>query len=70
MMSVKIDDELLDGIEQFIAARDEPPRGRMNHDDAVNVIVRDWLMAQGYIPLPDDDEAVTTALDAAEVPQG
>lgn len=68
MTSVKLDKDLLDGVEQFIADRNEPPRGKMNYDDAVNVIVRDWLMGQGYMPLPDDDDSIIPALDAAKVP--
>lgn len=63
-MSV-LDDELLDGVEQFIAHRDEPPRGKMTYDDAINVIVRDWLMGQGYIPLPDDPDDITPVAEAS-----
>ena len=69
MISIKLEEELLDGVEQFIANRDEPPRGRMTHDDAVNVIVRDWLMGQGYLPLPGGPNDITPALDAAAVPK-
>jgi len=69
MTSVKLDEELLDGVEQFIADRNEPPVGKMTYDDAVNVIVRDWLMGQGYIPLPDDADEITPALEAARVPR-
>ena len=69
MTSVKLDEDLLDGVEQFIADRDEPPHGKMTHEDAVNVIVRDWLVGQGYIPLPDDPDGITSALDAAGVPK-
>lgn len=54
MTSIKIDDELMDGIENFIADRNEPPRGKMSLDDAVNVMVKDWLMSQGYVPIPDE----------------
>jgi hypothetical protein len=69
LAQAQLDDELLEGLEAFINDRDEPPRGRMTLDDAVNVIVQDWLMAQGYIPLPGDpNDKVVTALDAAEVP--
>ena len=68
MISVKLEDALLDGLEGFIADRNEPPRGKMSYDDAVNVIVRDWLMAQGYIALPDDPDTIKPALDAAIVP--
>ena len=67
MMSVTLDEALLDGLEQFIADRNEPPRGKMTHEDAVNVIVRDWLMGQGYLSLPDDPDFTTPALDAARV---
>jgi hypothetical protein len=70
MTSVKLDEELLDGVEQFIADRDEPPRDKMTYDDAVNVIVRDWLMSQGYIPLPNADDAIIPALEAARCPRG
>lgn len=69
MTSVKLDEELLDGIEQFIADRDEPPRGKMTYDDAINVMVRDWLMGQGYIPPPGDADEITPALEAGKVPK-
>lgn len=69
MISVKLEDELLDGLEGFIADRDEPPRGKMSYDDAINVIVRDWLMGQGYVELPGDPDPITPALDAALVPK-
>ena len=69
MMSVKLDEQLLDGLEQFIADRNEPPRGKMTHEDAVNVIVGDWLMGQGYLSLPDDPNSITPALDVVRVPR-
>ena len=69
MISIKLEEDLLDGLEQFIAARDEPPRGKMTYDDAINVIVQDWLMGQGFIPLPDDPDAIIPALDAANIPK-
>jgi len=68
-MMIALEEELLDGIEQFIANRDEPPRGRMTHEDAVNVILRDWLMGQGYLALPDDPDIIVPALDASQVPK-
>lgn len=68
MTTVKLAEELLDGVEQFIADRDEPPRGRMSLDDAVNVILQDWLMSQGYVPLPDDESPILSAIDAADTP--
>jgi hypothetical protein len=70
MTTVKLEDDLLDGVENFIADRDEPPRGKMSYDDAVNVIVRDWLMGQGYVPLPGGPEqTIVPALEAARVPK-
>tara|TARA_R110002020_G_scaffold14227_18_gene50527 strand:+ start:670 stop:882 length:213 start_codon:yes stop_codon:yes gene_type:complete len=70
MSAISLDADLRDGLARFIADRDEPPHGRMSPGDAVNVIVRDWLMGQGYIPLPGDDAALTPARDAAHVPKG
>lgn len=70
MTSVRLDEELLDGIENFIADQDAPPRGKMTVDDAVNIMLRDWLMGQGYLAIPGDEEVeVVTALDAAKVPR-
>jgi hypothetical protein len=68
MTSVKIEEELLDGVEQFIVDRNEPPNGKMTYEDAINVIVRDWLMGQGYTPLPDDPDEIMPA-EAARVPR-
>ena len=69
MTAITLDPALRAGLDRFIADRNEPPRGQMTPDDAVNVIVRDWLMAQGYVPLPGSaDDAVTPALAAANVP--
>jgi len=66
--SIRLEAGLEQGLVKFIDHRDEPPRGRMTADDAVNVIVRDWLESQGYLPLPSDAGAVVKALDAAKVP--
>lgn len=49
-----LDEDLVECIDKFIEDRDEAPAGRMSRNDALNVIVRDWLIAQGYIPLPPD----------------
>ena len=70
MISIKLDEELLDSMEQFIADHDAPPRARMTYDDAVNVMVRDWLMGQGYLALPGDTDEIVPALEAAAVPKG
>ena len=70
MTTVKLNDDLLDGLENFIADRDAPPRGKMSYDDAINVIVRDWLMGQGYVPLPEaPEDTIVPSLDAARVPK-
>ncbi len=65
---IAIESELFEALGRFIDHRDEPPRGRMSANDAVNVIVRDWLMSQGYLPLPTEQDGVVKALDAARVP--
>lgn len=70
MTTAKIKQDLLDGIENFIADHDAAPQGKLTFDDAVNVMLRDWLMGQGYLAIPGDEEVeVVTALDAAEVPR-
>lgn len=69
MARLDVDDALLEGLDRFIVDRDRPPRGHMTRDEAVSLIVRDWLMSQGYVPLPNDPDTITTALDAAEVPK-
>lgn len=69
MTSVKLDDGLLDGIEQFIADRNTPPQEKLGYADAVNVIVADWLMGQGYLPLPGESDGIVPALEAAAVPK-
>jgi hypothetical protein len=66
--SIVIEDDLLAGLDRFISHRDEPPRGRMSGNDAINVILRDWLTAQGYLDLPPDQDSITKALEAAKVP--
>lgn len=69
MAKLDRDQVFLDGLDRFIADRDRPPLGRMTRDQAIDAIVRDWLMGQGYIPLPDDQDSITPALDAADVPK-
>lgn len=46
------------GIGKFIDDRDLPPEPRLTLDAALQVIVRDWLQAQGFLPLPDGDAVV------------
>lgn len=69
MTTVTLEAELLEGLDRFIADRNEPPRGQMTQEDAINVILRDWLMGQGYIALPGATDAIVPALEAARVPK-
>lgn len=65
---ITLDADLLAGVDKFIDDRDCPPSPRMDSNAAINVIVRDWLQAQGYVPLPADPDEITPALEAADVP--
>ena len=69
MAKLELEDALLEGLDRFIEDRDRPPRGHMTRDEAISVIVRDWLMSQGYLQLPDDPNPITPALQAAKVPK-
>lgn len=69
MTGFTLDRALREGLERFIADRDRPPATRMSEEQAINVIVGDWLMGQGYMPFPDDEQGITTALEAADVPR-
>jgi hypothetical protein len=69
MTTIKLDEELLDGIEQFIADQNEPRAGRRGYDEAVNVIVQDWLTAQGYYALPGADDDIITVAEASDLPE-
>ncbi len=60
--------ELLAGLDRFIDEQDVPPNPRLSRDEAVAVIVRDWLQAQGYLALPDGDQVVPVS-EASELPQ-
>jgi hypothetical protein len=67
-VSIRLDADLLRGLDDFIQDRDHPPEGRMDREAAVNVIIRDWLQGQGFIPLPSDPDGIVPALEAANVP--
>ena len=68
MASVALDDGLLDGLARFMADRSEPPGAITDVESAANVIIRDWLQGQGYMPLPSDDDIIP-AMDASAVPR-
>ncbi len=59
--------ELTAGVDKFIAERDLPPNPRMSRDEALQVIVRDWLQSQGHVALPDG-ETVAPVSEASELP--
>ena len=69
MTKIDLGDDLLAGLDRFIADRDRPPRGRMERNEAIAVIVRDWLMAQGFLDIPGETDEITPALEAADVPK-
>lgn len=69
MSAVKLDQEIRDGLSKFIADRAEPTQTRLDEEAAVNIIVRDWLQAQGYLPLPLAANEIKPALDAADIPR-
>lgn len=60
--------ELLAGLDRFIDGQDAPPNPRLSRQEAVGVIVRDWLQAQGYLALPDGERVVPVKV-AADLPQ-
>lgn len=69
MTPVRLDEDLQAALARFIRDRNVPPQGEMSPEAAINVIVGDWLMAQGYLPLPNQQDAILPALDAADVPK-
>lgn len=60
-----MDHERSDAIDSFIEAQDIPPNPRLSRSEAVAVIIRDWLQAQGYMPLPAGDTVHRPTMDAA-----
>jgi hypothetical protein len=60
--------ELLTGIDRLIDARDVPPARRLSREEAIQMIVRDWLQGQGYVALPDG-ETVVPVIAASRVPR-
>jgi hypothetical protein len=64
---------VLDAIDRFIAKSDVPPAIRLTREDALVVIARDWLMGQGYLPIPqapgelvDTNPSATPALHVTD----
>ena len=44
-----LDEDLLAGIDSFIADHVDPESGNLSRNDAINRILRDWLTGQGYV---------------------
>jgi hypothetical protein len=59
--------ELLSGIDRLIADRNIPPTPRLSREEALQMIVRDWLQGQGYVALPDG-ESILPVSAASKVP--
>lgn len=64
---IALDVDLVEALEAFIEERDAPPAARMSWNEAINVVLRDWLTGQGYLALPDEE--IVPALEAANVPK-
>ena len=44
--------DTLAALDRFIAKSDVPPSPRLSRESAIEVVVRDWLMGQGYLAIP------------------
>jgi len=52
-----LDEDLINGLDSFIADRDKEGAGHLSRNDAINAILREWLTGQGYVERqPDDPE--------------
>lgn len=49
-----LDEDLITGLDRFIADHLEPEAGPMSRNDAVNRILRDWLSQRNYVA-PDGE---------------
>ena len=49
-----LDSDLIAGIDSFIADRAGTEAGALSRNDAINRILRDWLMREGYVA-PDNE---------------
>ncbi|WP_375451795.1 hypothetical protein [uncultured Devosia sp.] len=50
-----LDEDLINGLDRFIADRDGAPAGHLSRNDAINAILREWLTDQNYIHRPPAD---------------
>ncbi len=50
--------ELTIGVDRLVENLDVPPNPRLSREQALQMIVRDWLQGQGYVPLPDGGRVI------------
>jgi hypothetical protein len=49
-----LDDDLIAGIDSFIAEHNNTEAGALSRNDAINRILRDWLQRHNYVA-PDNE---------------
>lgn len=49
-----LDAATLAALDRFIDKADEPPAARLSRPEAISVVVQDWLMGQGFMPIPQE----------------
>ena len=49
-----LDEDLISGLDRFIADHVDAEAGRMSRNDAINRILRDWLGRRNYVE-PDGE---------------
>ena len=60
-----LDAATLAALDRFIDKSDEPPAPRLSRQEAINVVVQDWLMGQGFMPIPQEPGAGVETNEAA-----
>jgi hypothetical protein len=64
----KLDRDLLVGLDAYLKEQSDGA-AKLTREEALTVIVRDWLQGQGYLAIPGEKKH-TTARKAAGVPSG
>ena len=54
-ITIRVPTELAQGFDAFIKAN---PQANKTRQEAMRFILRDWLLAQGYLGSPCDDEDI------------
>ena len=55
----------LAALDRFIDKADEPPTPRLSREEAISVVVQDWLMGQGFMPIPQEPGGAVETNEAA-----